>query len=151
DEEIEPTLPTTPVMPAVAAVELFDQVVESELPSRGPNVAGEPLLERHVEPDLAPSWAGRSFDFSDLREESSADEQFVSEIEEPAWYADEQVDATTEISLDQSFDRFAGAPIGPASDAPLPPASSSLPTRGGSPMLPTRAAETPEPATFAAP
>ena len=65
DEDIEPTLPTTPVMPLVVAEAVIDHV-EPIVPSRGgPAIAGEPLIERQVEADVAPSWAGRSFDFSD--------------------------------------------------------------------------------------
>jgi len=141
DADIDPTLPATPVMPLVVAATMFDDVVSPPPSALGPMVAGEPLLERHVEADVAPSWAGRSFDFSDLREQSSEDSQAAAEIEEPAWYADETVDDTNEISLDKSLDHL-------ASDVGV---ATSLPTRGDSPTLPTRAAEMPEPLTFAAP
>jgi signal transduction histidine kinase len=143
DEDIEPTLPTTPVMPLVVAETVLDHVdhtvepVVPIVPSRGgPSIAGEPLIERHIEADVAPSWAGRSFDFSDAREQSSLEAQAMAEIEQPAWYADEPVDETTEIRLEDSLDHFT---------------SPSLPSRGEFPSLPASAPDTPAPAPFAPP
>jgi hypothetical protein len=158
-------------MPIVAAAAVVEDIFEGDMPSRRTSIAGEPLLERHVEADVAPSWTGRSFDFSDLREQSSGqespgDEQFVAEIEAPAWYTDEPADDTNEISVDETFDQFARGPAGPVEDVSAPPAPpvsppSSLPTRGGAaPALPTRSADlgeplletsAPAPAAFAAP
>jgi hypothetical protein len=131
--DIDPTLPATPIMPAVAASTMFDQFVEPDLSRRGPSIAGEPLLERHVEPDLAPTWTNRSFDFSDAREESSVGSHPESPIAEPSWFADETADPTTEISVDERVDRFAGEPIG---DVPVPTP----------PALPSRSFVTDEPA-----
>lgn len=138
--DIDPMLPQTPVMPAVATAALFDQVVEPDVPARGPTVAGEPLLERHVEPDVAPSWTGRSFDFSGLREQPSLDAAAAAPIAEPTWYADDTVDVTNEISVDERFDQFTPTPPAPVADE--------------APALPTRSfvtAEPVEPEPFAAP
>jgi hypothetical protein len=149
--DIDPMLPATPVMPAVpvaaaaAAATTFDHIVERDVSERVPSIPGEPMLERHVEPDLAPSWTNRSFDFSGLREESSVGSQPEAPVTEPAWYADETVDPTNEISVDERFDRFEGVPIGSASD-PTPP---SLPSRSFVTAEPVEPA--PLPAPFAAP
>ena len=156
DEDVEPTLPSAPLVPAIAAAAVVDHLVDAEPRSHGPNVAGEPLLERHVEADVAPSWAGRSFDFSGLREESSVDAESIAEIEEPAWYADETVDDTKEIRLDESLVEVAGRSmdaadtVGPPTSSPASTASPSLPSRGG-PALPAPLSATPEQPAFAAP
>ena len=82
------------------------------MPSRGgPAVAGEPLIERQVEADVAPSWDGKVVRLlRRAREQSSLDAQALAEIEQPAWYADEPADDTNEISLDASLDHFTLVP-----------------------------------------
>ncbi len=138
--DFDPTLPATPVAPAVAATALFEQTVETDLPARGPAIAGEPLLERHVEPDVAPTWTNRSFDFSGLREESSLGIT-AEPIDEPSWDATETSDDTNELGVDERFDQY----VAPDDTPVAPPAMPSLPTRASATDEPAA------PAPFAAP